>query len=175
MLTWITMTEIVMVSDDNYDADVDDNRCGWLPMWMTRWNYNEGWSDWLKLLGAPAVAMSPSYVHPWSTFYTTFLFNHDQHSTQHFYSTMINVLCYNFLNPRTTFYATLFSNHDQRSTLHLSQSKNNALQNTFLQSWSTFYATLFSNHDQPNSNSTHLWSIYPFYWGVCTVKGLSPI
>ena len=28
MLTWITMTEIVMVSDDNYDADVDDNRCG---------------------------------------------------------------------------------------------------------------------------------------------------
>ena len=28
MLTWITMTEIVMVNDDNYDADVDDNRCG---------------------------------------------------------------------------------------------------------------------------------------------------
>ena len=28
MLTWITMTEIVMVNDDNYDADVDDYRCG---------------------------------------------------------------------------------------------------------------------------------------------------
>ena len=79
----------------NFDADVDgdEQNADMMLMWikmikmlmrMTRWNYNEGWSDWLKLLGAPAVAMSPSYVHPWSTFYTTFLFNHDQRSTLHF-------------------------------------------------------------------------------------------
>ena len=158
MLTWITMTEIVMVSDDNYDADVDDYRCGWQGGIIMK-DEVTGWScSGRRQSRCPQVMCI-----------------HDQRSTQHFYSTMINVLCYNFLNPRTTFYATLFSNHDQRSTLHLSQSKNNALQNTFLQSWSTFYATLFSNHDQPNSNSTHLWSIYPFYWGVCTVKGVSPI
>ena len=77
MLMWITMIKMLMR--------------------MTRWNYNEGWSDWLKLLGAPAVAMSPSYVHPWSTFYTTFLFKHDQRSTQHFSPIMINVLHYTFL------------------------------------------------------------------------------
>ena len=85
-------------------------------MWkrrMTMGNYNEGWSDWLSLLGAPAVAMSPSYVHPWSTFYTTFLFNHDQRSTLHLSQSKNNALQNTFLQSWSTFYATLFSNHDQ--------------------------------------------------------------
>ena len=137
MLTWITMTEIVMVSDDNYDADVDDNRCGWLPMWMTRWNYNEGWSDWLKLLGAPAVAMSPSYVHPWSTFYTTFLFNHDQRSMLQFSQSKNNVLRNTFLQSWSTFYTTLISIQEQRSTKHFSTIMINVLRYTFLKPWST--------------------------------------
>ena len=104
MLTWITMTEIVMVNDDNYDADVDDYRCGWQGGIIMK-DEVTGWScSGRRQSRCPQVMCI-----------------HDQRSTQHFYSTMINVLHYTYLNPRTTLYKTLFYNHDQRFTLHFSQ------------------------------------------------------
>ena len=112
-------------------SDVDDYRCGWQGGIIMK-DEVTGWScSGRRQSRCPQVMCI-----------------HDQRSTQHFYSTMINILHNISIQTWSTFYATIFSIQEQRSTQHFSPIMINVLHYTYLNPRTTLYKTLFYNHDQ---------------------------